>query len=117
MLTKDQLESFEECLYSREYDSSFSYWFYKHHPELGVFLKIPIVGPTDNVIKLYDDLKYKTLQEIYDIWVKSNGEWTYFWFKKSGEIISDEGGPLVAGDNVRINKAKLRDFKLNLLGI
>lgn len=39
----------------------------------------------------------------------------YYWFTNKGRLVSDEGRQIINGNCIRVNKIKMREFKLNLI--
>jgi hypothetical protein len=67
--------------------------------------------------KLYLPLYHQFLQELHQLYLETNSE--YFWFTHKGKLMGDAvfnaqspGIYLISSNNIRINKQKLRDIKL-----
>ena len=37
----------------------------------------------------------------------------YYWFTRTGQLVSDEGHEVISSNGVKINKTKIRDWKLS----
>jgi len=68
---------------------------------------------SDSIDILYKDLYKDFIQELYQLYLKTNSE--YYWFTKSGKLIADQGSQVISSNNIRLNKSLLRDIKLEEL--
>ena len=100
------LEKFKECLEPVSSEiMSFEGWFYNTETQL----------PFDTPDYYLHQQAQECLKEIHRIW--SEKGYLYYWFTQSGDLVSDEGGDVISSSAIRINKTKLREYKLSLIGI
>lgn len=98
------LNKFKECLEPVSGEKiSFEGWFYNAETQF----------PFDSPF-MYENDK-KCLEEIHQIWSKTGD--LYYWFAQKGELVSDGGSDTISASAIKINKTKLRDYKLSLLGL
>lgn len=100
------LEKFKVCLEPLSGEiMTFEGWFYNAETQL----------PFDTPDSYLHQQAQECLKEIHRIW--SEKGCLYYWFTQSGNLISDEGSDVISSTAIRINKIKLREYKLSLLGI
>ncbi len=105
---QNKLELFEKCLETLQPGvSDFHNWLLNNSPN------IPFdIGSDYYYSDVVTNEKVRVLNEIYDIWISSGCRWMYYWFSNNGKIGSDEGGIMTPENCVRINKTKIRDYKI-----
>jgi len=84
----------------RRFKSPFEWFINQEH--------IPFNSSDD--YKLYLPLYHQFLQELHQLHLETNSE--YFWFTNKGKLMGDAGVYVSPSNNIRINKQKLRDIKL-----
>jgi len=98
------LEKFKECLEPTSSKiTTFEGWFYNAETQL------PFDLPDYYLI----EKSQECLKEIYRMWRETGS--TYYWFTRNGELVSDEEWRTL--NSIKVNKIKLRDYKLSLIGI
>ena len=100
------LEKFKECLEPASGEiMTFEGWFYNAETQL----------PFDSPDSFINQKSRECLEQIHKIW--SEKGYLYYWFTQKGNLISDEGSDVISSTAIRINKTKLREYKLSILGI
>ena len=100
------LEKFKECLEPVSGEiTTFESWFYHAETQL----------PFDTPDYYMHQQSQECLKEIHRIWIEKGC--LYYWFNQRGDLISDEGSDVISATAIKINKTKLREYKLSLIGI
>jgi len=96
---------FEDCIRTNEVNYSCVYeWFLcQNHVPFNVS------GDNSSLYPLYLEF----LEELYQLYSKTGNK--YYWFTQKGELISDKGQDIVSVNSIKVNKKKVRSFKLNQL--
>ncbi len=60
---------------------------------------------------MYYTMYQDFLKEIEQKFIKCGDE--YYWFTRTGQLVSDEGREVISSNSVKIDKSKIREWKLS----
>ena len=98
---------FEDCIIVGGYNkhsSSYEWFINQEH--------IPFDMSSD-AHGMYWTMYHEFLKELEQQYLKKGYE--YWWFTKSGQLVSDEGREMISDNSVRIDKSKIREYKIDQL--
>lgn len=97
---------FEDCIdlqFIKEYHSAYSWLINQDH--------IPFDISSDSQV-MYWTFYTEFLKDLYELYCETGDK--YYWYS-NGELQSDRGRDVISGNSIKIDKSKVREFKLNQL--